>query len=74
MMGCIKKAVQTGRKITIIYLSQTDGSISKRTIQVFSYTNDHIVAFCYWRKQLRTFKVANVLAIEQDEQKMEVYA
>lgn len=73
MIGCIKKAIQTGRKVNIIYLTQS-GSISKRIIQVISYRDEHIIAFCYMRNQLRTFKIANILAVEQSEQKMEVYA
>ncbi|MEI3606109.1 hypothetical protein SPD48_10430 [Pseudogracilibacillus sp. SE30717A] len=73
MMGCINKAVQTGSKVNIIYVSQSN-SISKRTIQIFSYTDEHIIAFCYMRRQLRTFKMTNILAIEQINQKMEAYA
>ncbi|HLR71313.1 MAG TPA: hypothetical protein VK085_07755 [Pseudogracilibacillus sp.] len=72
MIGCLKKSVQTGRKITIIYLSES-GSISKRIIQVISYRDEHIIAFCYVRNQLRTFKIGNILAVEQSEQKMEAY-
>ena len=72
MIDCIKKAAQTGRKINVIYLSKS-GSVSKRTIQVVSYTDKYVVAFCYMRRQLRTFKVENILAIEQSKQKMEAY-
>ncbi len=73
MMCCIKKAVETGRKVNIIYLSKS-GSISKRTIQIISYTDDHITAFCYMRNRLRTFKTENILAVEQSWQKLEAYA
>lgn len=73
MMCCIKKAVQTGRKVDIIYLAES-GSVSKRTIRIISYTDDHIIAFCYMRNQMRTFKNVNILAMEQSQQKLEGYA
>lgn len=73
MMCCIKKTVQTGRKVNIIYLARS-GSISKRTIQIISYRDEHIIAFCYMRNRLRTFKIENILAVEQSEQKLEAYA
>ncbi len=73
MIDCINKAVQTRSKVDIIYLSQSH-FISKRTIQIISYTDEHIIAFCYMRRQLRTFKITNILAIEQSKQKMEAYA
>jgi len=72
MIGYLQKSVQTGRKMTIIYLSGS-GSISKRVVQVISYTNEHMIAFCYMRNQIRTFKTANILAVEQNQHKLEVF-
>lgn len=73
MIGCIKRSVQTGRKADIIYCSKS-GFFSKRTIRIFAYADEHIIAFCHMRNEIRTFKLKNILAMEMSEQKMEAYA
>jgi len=72
MKKLLKKAVQTGKKINIIYLSPSN-AVSKRMIHIISYTDEHITGYCYMRQQIRTFKLANILAVEKSKQKMEVF-
>jgi len=73
MVNDIDKAVQSGRKIKIIYVAKS-GVITKRVIQIISSTDEKIVAYCYMRNQVRTFKRVNILAMELIEYKMEVFA
>lgn len=73
MVGYIEKAARTGRKVNIIYVSQS-GVMTKRVIRVFSYTDEKVVAYCYMRNEIRTFKRNNILAIEWMFYEMEAYA
>ncbi len=73
MIGYMNKIAQTGRKVKIIYLSAS-GVMTKRTIRVLSYDEEKVIAYCYMRNQIRTFKRMNILAMELVEQKMEAYA
>jgi predicted DNA-binding transcriptional regulator YafY len=63
MMTQIGAAVQTGRKMRVIYLSNS-GGLSKRTVQIISYTEHNIIAYCYLRREMRVFCIKNILALE----------
>jgi len=53
----------TGRKVTIIYEAKS-GRISKRTIHVLAVKKDHVLAYCYLRNGVRSFRKQNILAFE----------
>lgn len=61
MERIIKRAVQTGEKIEIIYLSK-DSRISQRVIKIVAITDQTVKAYCYSRRRWRTFVLENILS------------
>lgn len=63
MKHLITTAVQAGALVRMIYC--TDASVvSQRIIRIYAIKQDYMQAFCFTKKQHRTFKVSNVLAVE----------
>ncbi|MGI6703580.1 MAG: hypothetical protein ACOX42_06055 [Clostridia bacterium] len=60
-------ALETGRRLTIIY--NRNGSITQRRIKVIGVDDHHILAYCYLRNRIRTFRKDNVLAVTYSETK-----
>ncbi|QKY68644.1 hypothetical protein [Lentibacillus sp. CBA3610] len=58
----LQKAVQTGQKLEMIYLD-ADNHASQRVIRVLGVNQDTIKAFCFTRRQIRTFKTDKILSI-----------
>ena len=63
----LRIAGETGKRLTIIY-SKGD-RITRREIRVIEIGHDHILAYCYLRNQMRTFKKAGILAAAFTESK-----
>jgi predicted DNA-binding transcriptional regulator YafY len=61
-MYYINNSLEKNKIIRIIY--DNKGIITERDIQVLSIKNDKIIAFCYLRKNKRTFIIENILAAE----------
>lgn len=55
------ESINTKKKIEIIYLSQ-DNKTTQRTIRVIKINEDKILAYCFLKKQVRIFKIENILA------------
>ncbi len=62
MKGLLLRAVETHEKLEMIYLSNK-GEITQRIIQVEKVGDQSFRAYCYSRKQVRTFKQSNILSI-----------
>ncbi|MCI1745118.1 MAG: hypothetical protein LKI07_12730 [Heyndrickxia oleronia] len=62
MKGLLLRAVETHEKLEMIYLSNK-GEISQRVIRVEKVGDQSFRAYCYTRKQVRTFKLNNILSI-----------
>ncbi|MEM5012050.1 hypothetical protein WKH57_15120 [Niallia taxi] len=62
MNGLLKRAVESNEVLEMIYLSDK-GEISQRRIQVIKVYEESFTAYCFARKQQRTFKLTNVLSI-----------
>lgn len=62
MKGLLYRSMEQREKIMIMYLDQKE-QLTQRYIRVLTIHDDHILAFCYWRKQMRTFKLNQILAI-----------
>lgn len=60
-----------GQKMTIIYESKM-GVISKRTIHILAVKNNSVLAYCYLRNGIRSFRKNNILAIEIRRQREEL--
>jgi len=58
----LKRAVETGELLEMIYMSN-NGELSQRRIKILAISDESIRAFCYTRKQSRTFKINNILSI-----------
>ncbi|NYV66194.1 hypothetical protein HYI36_13055 [Bacillus sp. Gen3] len=62
MNGLLLRAVETHEKLEMIYLSNK-GEITQRIIRVEKVGDQSLRAYCYSRKQVRTFKLSNILSI-----------
>ncbi|MED5102422.1 hypothetical protein P9858_20030 [Niallia circulans] len=62
MKGLLKRAVMNGEVLEMIYLN-TKGEISQRRIKVIKLNDESFSAYCFTRKQQRTFKISNILSI-----------
>ncbi|KQL54500.1 hypothetical protein AN964_13990 [Heyndrickxia shackletonii] len=62
MKGLLLNAVESCEKLEMIYLSNK-GEITQRIIKVEKIGEDYFRAYCLTRKQVRTFKIKNVLSI-----------
>lgn len=62
------KSAREKRPVVIIYQKQ-DGSFTKRTIMVYKIHAGYIKAFCYSKKQYRTFRMDRMYAVEPYQRK-----
>ncbi|OAH59202.1 MULTISPECIES: hypothetical protein [Bacillaceae] len=61
MNGLLLTSLEEKMPIEIMYMA-TDNTIMKRQIIVTAANQDYIKAYCFTRKQTRTFKRSNILA------------
>lgn len=54
-------SIENKEKIMIYYVDQ-ENNITQRFIRVIRINEGSIVAYCYWRKQVRTFSLENILS------------
>lgn len=62
MKGLLVRAAKSGAELEMIYLD-SKGDISQRRIKVLSVNEESFRAYCYARRQQRTFKMSNTLSI-----------
>jgi predicted DNA-binding transcriptional regulator YafY len=62
MKGLLKRAAESKEVLEMIYLN-TKGEISQRRIKVIKLNEESFSAYCFTRKQQRTFKISNVLSV-----------
>lgn len=60
--GILLRAIHNKNPHELIYINN-DNQISQRIIKVFAVNDNQIKAYCYTRKQLRTFKLENILSV-----------
>ncbi|GGB56936.1 hypothetical protein GCM10011409_38150 [Lentibacillus populi] len=53
--------IEPGNKLEMIYLD-SNNQITQRTIKVLRANEDAILAYCYTKRQVRSFKVDNILS------------
>nr|BDD44106.1 hypothetical protein 7 [Bacillaceae bacterium] len=56
----LKRSMQQKEKIMIFYIDSA-GNVTQRYIRVIRINNNSVAAYCYYRKQARTFKLDNIL-------------
>jgi len=49
----------------MIYYLDSNGNLTQRIIKVLQYNEEKLVCFCYYRKQVRSFKIINILSWEK---------
>ena len=64
MKGLLLRAVSNGTILEMIY-QDCKGNISQRRIKVLSVNDEAFRAYCYTRRQQRTFKLCNILSVGQ---------
>jgi predicted DNA-binding transcriptional regulator YafY len=62
MRGLLLNSAETGERLELIYITDKN-ELSQRIIKVLEVQEDSFKAYCYTRKQFRTFKMSNVLSI-----------
>lgn len=62
MKRTLIRAVESKIPIQIIYINN-DKQISQRTVKVLAISAHYIKAYCYTKRQFRTFKLQNILAV-----------
>lgn len=62
MKGLLIRGVNNKEELEMIYLDNK-GDISQRRIKILSVYEDYFRAYCYIKREQRTFKVSNVLSI-----------
>ncbi|WP_163529900.1 hypothetical protein [Halobacillus ihumii] len=62
MKGLLIRAIEQKQKLEMIYLD-ADGHMSQRTIRVLEAREEDILAYCYSRRKVRTFKKARILSL-----------
>lgn len=61
MNGLFFRSKENKEKIVIFYIDQ-DNHVTQRIIRVIDIKQDAVVAYCFWRKKVRTFKLENILS------------
>lgn len=62
MERLLNHASESDQKLEMIYID-SKGNMSQRVIRVVKVEEDHVVVYCYARKQVRSFKLANILSV-----------
>ncbi|WP_255247456.1 hypothetical protein [Paucisalibacillus globulus] len=59
--GLFLRTIENKKKIVIFYIDNKN-QVTQRYVRIISMDDSSIVAFCYWRKQIRTFMLENILS------------
>ncbi|WP_100010498.1 hypothetical protein [Lentibacillus sediminis] len=61
MKGLLMNSLGTKQKLELIYIDG-EGNISHRVIRVLEIREDAILAYCYRKREVRLFKLENILS------------
>ncbi|WP_040985557.1 hypothetical protein [Oceanobacillus jeddahense] len=64
MIGFLTNA-KVGKEKIMIYYIDSKGEVSQRIIRVVEMDEKRVLAYCYYRKQVRSFKLENILSCGQ---------
>lgn len=62
MEGLLNRALTEKQKLEMIYID-SEGNMSQRVVRIVDVRNDSILAYCYFRKEVRSFKRDNILSV-----------
>lgn len=61
MKGLLTRSVESKEKIVIFYIDSRD-QVTQRYIRVLQVNDGLTLAYCYYRKEVRVFKLDNILS------------
>lgn len=62
MKGILERSAASQERIEIIYMNKK-GAISQRMIRVLAVSERTVHAYCYSKKECRTFHIDNILSM-----------
>ncbi|WP_053220401.1 WYL domain-containing protein [Virgibacillus senegalensis] len=62
METTLQRAMENKKMVEMIYMAK-NGRLSQRIVRILQIKEEQIVAYCYSRRQVRTFRLENILAI-----------
>lgn len=69
MVGLLNKSLYEKEKIMIYYMD-SKGKVSQRIIRVVDIDDKRVLAYCYYRKEVRSFKLENILSCGQAKRRV----
>lgn len=70
MNGLLRRSMNLKTPLAIIYINNSN-QISQRIIRVLKVEDPLIKAYCYTKKQFRTFRLDNILSVDVLRKRME---
>lgn len=61
-MNLFNRSLQQKEKIMIFYIDNSN-NVTQRIVRVIRIDDNAIVAYCFYRKKVRTFKLNNILSV-----------
>lgn len=61
MKGLFTRSINNKEKIIIFYMDN-ENKVTQRFVRVLKMNDNHILAYCYFRKKVRTFGLNNILS------------
>jgi len=61
MKGLFLRSIEEKEKIIIFYMDGNN-NVTQRYVRVLKLNDTFMLAYCYYRKKIRTFKLENILS------------
>ncbi|NWO14878.1 hypothetical protein [Virgibacillus sp.] len=61
MLGLFKNSLDNKQKIIIFYMDNNN-QVTERYVRVLEIKENSILAYCFYRKQVRIFNIENILS------------
>jgi predicted DNA-binding transcriptional regulator YafY len=69
MLGLFKNSLDNKQKIIIFYID-SENKVTERYIRVLQINEKSILAYCYYRRKVRTFNMENILSVGKVRKKV----
>lgn len=64
MIGLLMRSLERKEKIMIYYMDNAN-KLTQRIVRVVEIDDTNVLAYCYYRRQVRSFKIDNILSCGQ---------
>ena len=61
MTGLFRRSIDNKETIMLFYMDSND-EVTQRYVRVLQIEDAHILTYCYYRKNVRVFKLNNILS------------